>query len=82
MRSELVNEPIGSRSKEEYTFRMVSYTALKEKVTFTINGNETILNLGPHIRTKADVRKLIPRPATTPQRLTQAIVRWFNAPFF
>jgi|SRR3984957_3617563 len=82
IRTQLVNEPAGNLSKEEYTYRMVSYSVMKEKVPFILNGNETTVHLGQHIRDLKDVRILIPRPATRFRKRWQSIVGWFKEPIF
>jgi hypothetical protein len=82
IRMQLVTEPAGSLSKEEYKYRMVSYSVVKEKVPFVLNGTESTLHLGPNIRSVRDVKRLIPKPTTRFWKRWQLIVGWFKAPIF
>jgi hypothetical protein len=82
MRTRLVNEPVGSLGKEEFTFRMVTYSVVKEKVAFLLNGAESFVHLRNDIRSERDVKNLIPKPASKLWKPWRAVVRWFQAPFF
>jgi hypothetical protein len=82
MRVELLHEPMGSLSGEQYTFRTVSLSVVKSKIQTELNGNELTVHLRNDIRSSRDVKSLTPKAKSRLQRFFQLLRNWFAAPFF